>query len=267
VTARAVHCVGRSAVAATVLAAVLAVPSTAHAQAPETRWFIALDGGFQTTAVAEALSEPITFEQSAEEGELTRDVTINRRPTIALAGGVRLWRQAGLRVGFQRFTRSDDLALGASIPHPFFFDAPRIFSDSSTMTRHERSLDLHGYWSVPVGDRFNVRIFGGPTVYFAALDLPGVDTAPEEYPYEEVPITGIVKVERNPTALGWGAGADLSFFFSRHVGVGWTARFSDATAEISLPDEGFLAETVGVPVVSEVGLGGAQIAAGIRVRF
>jgi hypothetical protein len=76
-----------------------------------------------------------------------------------------------------------------------------------------------------------------------------------------------VTFERNPTALGWGVGTDMSFFFWRHVGVGWTARYSDASAEVSLPGEGGLADTVGGPVVSEVGLGGAQIAAGIRVRF
>ncbi len=263
--ARPSHRVGHFAIAATVLATVLAVPSASLAQTPETRWFVALDGGFQTTAVADALTEPITFERFAEEGELTRDVTINRRPTIALAGGVRVWRQAGLRVGFQHFTRYDDLELNASIPHPFFFDAPRTFSDTSTMTQHERSLDLHGYWSLRFGDRLNVQIFGGPTVYFTALDLAGVGTAPEEYPYEEVPITGIVTFERNPTALGWGVGTDMSFFFWRHVGVGWTARYSDASAEVSLPGQGGLA--VGGPVVSEVGLGGAQIAAGIRVRF
>ena len=221
--------------AITVLLLVVGGPTAASAQEPAgARWFVSLDGGIQTTKLADILTQPITFEQFAEEGEVTREVSIDRLPTIAISGGVHLWRNLGFRAGFLRFRRNDDAELS---------------------------------WNVPLGSRMHVQLFGGPTVYFAAIDVAGVQTGDEEYPFEDTPIDGVVKFERNPKALGWTAGADVSIFFSRHIGFGWLARFSRATTEVSLPQEGFFSQLLDRPVSTGVDLWGALFSAGVRFRF
>ena len=249
----------------------LAAPPETVAQSADGRWFISVDGGLQTTTLASIVADPTTFEHFSEEGELTRGVAIDRLPTVAIAGGVRVWRNAGVRLGFFRFARNHDSELSVSIPHPFFFDDHRVVSTRSLKnTQLERSLDVHGYWSLPFGDRLNVQLFGGPSLYFRDLEVAGVQIGAEVYPYDASPGTRVVKFERHPTVLGWTGGADVSFFFSRHLGFGSTARFSLASTEIELPVVGIVTEILERSersVSSRFNFGGGQISAGFRVRF
>lgn len=69
-------------------------------------------------------------------------------------------------------------------------------------------------------------------------------------------------------AVGYGVGADLSVFFSRHVGVGWLVRYNRASSTIELPDDGFFATVLEqTGVTTDVKFGGANVAGGLRFRF
>ena len=57
--------------------------------------------------------------------------------------------------------------------------------------------------------------------------------------------------------VGYNAGVDLTFFFSRYVGVGGLVRTSRATVKLPTPD--------GHKV--DVDAGGTQVGAGMRFRF
>ena len=258
---------------AVVLLTALGVPATtpdvAWAQpALAARWFVGADVGVQTTSLANWATEPIAFERFAEQGELTRRQTIGRRPTIAVAGGVRLWRTLGVRAGFVQFTREDDARVSLSIPHPFFFDRPRRFEQDTTVELRERSVDLHGYWSWALGHRVELQVFGGPTIYDVTIEVAGVTVGDEVFPFEESPVTGTAVVERQATQLGWAAGVDLSVFLTRHVGLGWLTRFSRASADIVVsPSGAFFAEVLEAPLSDRVELGGALVSAGVRFRF
>ena len=238
------------------------------AQTPEARWYVSGDLGFQTTTLASVLTEPITFERFAEPGELTRLTSIDRQPTIHVAAGVPVWRNLGLRFGFSQFTRNDDLRLSVSIPHPFFFDRHRRFSQPTELVQRERSVDVHALWMAHRRDRVALSVFGGPTVYRVRFDGVGVQTREEEYPFESSPVTGILLFKRRPMSVGYGVGADLSVFFSRHVGVGWLVRYNRASSTLELPDDGFFATVLEqTGVTTGVKFGGANIAGGLRFRF
>ena len=254
--------------AVTLAGASLLSARPAMAQTPEARWYISGDLGFQTTTLANILTEPITFERFAENGELTRLTEINRHPTIHVAAGVAMWRTLGLRLGFSQFKRNDDMLGSVSIPHPFFFNRHRTFSQSSTLEQRERSVDVHAQWMAHQSDRVAFSVFGGPTVYRTKLDVAGIQTSEEEYPFEASPVTGFVLFERTPVSVGYGVGADLAVFFSRHVGVGWVGRYSHASATITLPDEGFFATVLEqTGVTTDVRFGGASVSGGLRFRF
>ena len=269
-TPRGAHCstVTRLLVlAVTVAGASLLSARPTMAQTPEARWYVSGDLGFQTTKLAAILTEPITFERFAESGELTRDIESDRQPTLHVAAGVRVWRNLGLRFGFSQFTRTDDAQLSVSIPHPFFFDRHRRFSQPSELVQRERSVDVHALWMVHRGDRVAFSLFGGPTVYRAKIDVAGVQTREEEYPFEDSPVTGIVSFQRRPTSVGYGVGADLAVFFTRHVGIGWLARYNRASSRVAAGDNGFFATLLGRPVTTDVRFGGANVAGGLRFRF
>ena len=238
------------------------------AQTPGARWQISGDLGFQTTTVASFLTEPITFELHAETGELTRLTNISRQPSIQVGAGAPLWRNLGLRFGFTHFTRDDRMQLSVSIPHPFFFDRHRTFSQPSDLVQRERSVDVYALWMVHRGDRVALSVFGGPTVFRTKVHAVGVQHSGEEYPFEDSPVTGTLTFDRTPFALGYGLGADLAVFFSRHVGVGWLGRYSRASATIVLPDDGFFATVLErTGVTTRVTFGGASVTGGLRFRF
>ncbi len=242
---------------------------TAWAQpALAARWFVGADVGVQTTALADRATEPITFARFAERGELTRTQEIGRRPTVAVAGGVRLWRTLGVRAGFLQFTREDDVRVSLNIPHPFFFDRPRSFQQDTTVEYRERSVDLHGFWSRALGDRVELQAFGGPTIYYVEMEVAGVSVGDEVFPFEASPARGTTVSKRRATQLGWTVGADLSVFLTRHVGVGWLTRFSRAAADIAVsPSGAFFDEVLEAPLSDRVELGGVLVSAGVRFRF
>ena len=270
-TPRGGHCstAARLLVLAVAIAgASLLSPRPTMAQTPEARWYVSGDVGFQTTKLASILTEPITFERFAEPGELTRSTTIDRQRTIHIAAGVPVWRNFGLRFGFSQFTRNDDLDLSLSIPHPFFFDRHRRFSQPTELVQRERSVDAHALWMAHRGDRVVLSLFGGPTVYRVRVDAAGVQTREEEYPFETSPVTGLLSFQLRPISVGYGVGADLAVFFSRHVGVGWLVRYNRASATVTLPDEGFFATVLEQSgVTTDVTFGGAIVSGGLRFRF
>ena len=239
----------------------------AMAQTTGARWQVSGDVGFQTTGIASILTEPITFERFGESGKVTRSLAINRQPRLQVAAGVSVWRNLGLRFGFSQFTQNDEIQLSVSIPHPFFFNRHRRFSQPTETADRERSVDVHALWMVHRGDRVAFSLFGGPTVFRWKLDAVGVQSREEKYPFEASPVTGIVTFRHTPVAVGYGAGADLAVFFSRYVGVGWLVRYDRATTTIALPDDGFFATVLGQPITTDVRLGGASISGGLRFRF
>ena len=212
----------------------------AAAQVQNARWYIAADGGFQTTQVADIIKEPITFEQFAEEGQLRRPFDIDRMPAIAAHVGVRLWRNFGIRLGISQFIRNDNVDLSVDMPHPFFFNRHRTFSQSSTLRQRERTVDLHALWLTRIGDRVNLQVFGGPTLYRVSIDVAGVQAREEQYPFEASPVIGVATFQRRPSPWGYTVGTDMSVFVSRHVGVGWMVQFSRASATIQTSPDGLL---------------------------
>ena len=77
------------------------------------------------------------------------------------------------------------------------------------------------------------------------------------YPYESGAVTSAITSEASKTAVGFGAGADISYYLSKTVGIGGTIRFAHATASFPV---------TGQPSVL-VDAGGFQVGGGLRIRF
>ena len=82
-------------------------------------------------------------------------------------------------------------------------------------------------------------------------------TIAESYPYHAATFQSGVTIQSKASKIGFNAGGDVAFFFTRQVGVGVTAQFAGANVPIA-----------GVGGAEhDVKVGGGSAGAGLRLRF
>ena len=110
---------------------------------------------------------------------------------------------------------------------------------------------------MPATDRFELTFSGGPSVFQVQQDLVQRVSYSQSYPYDAVQFTGVTRERIKDHAAGGNAGADMTWKFSRHLGVGTALRYSRATFDASIGSSG--------PTSFEVG--GLHAGAGLRLIF
>ena len=249
-----------------------AAPAGAQADAADARVFVTANGGLQTltggfsedVAFPAAAGEYETVLSSAAAGEPARfesDYRFGNAPLFDVSGGVRVARHFALGVGVSRFRTRARAGVSAWAPHPFFFGRDRSFSgDSPPLRRRETAVHLQALAVAPVGRSFTVTAFGGPTFFTAVKQQLVTDVNfSHAYPYDSASFLGVVTdrgAEAAGAAVGFHVGADVAYWFTGHLGVGWLARYSRATARV--PSGGG---------EIDVRAGGLHAAGGLRVRF
>jgi len=163
--------------------------------------------------------------------------------------------QFGVGAGVSIFSRPETVSFSARLPHPLHFDRFRqVEGTHGGIRREETAVHLHARWTVPAGEAVEIALFGGPTFFRVSQEfLTGVDFT-QEYPYDTVMLGLSTAQKHEGSAIGFHAGVDIAFYFSRFVGVGGLIRFS--RAGVDLADRG-----------NPVTAGGVHTAAGLRLRF
>ena len=246
-----------------------AAPAGAQAPAADARVFVTVNGGLQTLTAG--FSENVAFPATAGEygtvlssaaaGEQARfesDYRFGNAPLLDVSGGVRVAPRIALGVGVSRFRIRERAGVAAWAPHPFFFGRDRSFSGNSTpLARRETAVHLQALVVAPAGGSFTVTAFGGPT-FFTTVEQQIVTDVnfTHDYPYDEAGFSSAVTKRNSAAAFGFHVGADVVYWFTGNLGVGWLARYSRATARI--PSGGG---------EIDVRAGGLHAAGGLRVRF
>jgi hypothetical protein len=168
-----------------------------------------------------------------------------------IGGAYRVWGNnllAGLSV---TRTKSDaDVALTASVPDPVFFDRPRAVSDTRADAGHsETAIHLNAIWMIPVANKIDVGVFGGPSIFMVKQDTITSFTVTEPGPTLNAPLTDVKK-----TTAGVNFGVDVQYLVTRNVAVGGVARYAWGSASIEGADD-------------KLGVGGFQIGVGVRYRI
>jgi hypothetical protein len=175
-----------------------------------------------------------------------------------LAGGVRVWRLLAVGVGVSRFSKDVSADLSGAVPHPFFFQRPRsVAAPLGGFTRDELGVHIQARLIVPTGTRFQVTAFGGPSFFQLKQPIVTGLNYSEVYPYDAVAFESVDTVEAKESAVGFNVGTDLALFFTRQVGVGGTIQFASATIDVP--------SAAGQTQAAKAG--GAQVGAGLRIRF
>jgi hypothetical protein len=100
-------------------------------------------------------------------------------------------------------------------------------------------------------------VFGGASRFDVKQMMVQTVEYAESYPYDDATFVAVKPVQQRAARIGYNAGADLTFYFSRHVGVGALVRISRATVPLKSPDSDEV----------KVKAGGTQFGGGMRFRF
>jgi opacity protein-like surface antigen len=178
--------------------------------------------------------------------------------SLDFMGGGPVWHMLGLgfAVGYHR--RNQTAAIDALVPHPYFYDTfrPASFTTEPLQSR-EAAFHFPVIFMPPAFGAIKILAFGGPSVFRLSQTQVTDIIVNEVYPYDTVTIAAVKTQEQKGTFWGFHAGADVSVFFTRSVGVGGGIRYSHANINGFEKDA---ATTSGVA-------GGVSVVAGIRFRF
>jgi len=152
-------------------------------------------------------------------------------------------------------TSSDaNVAINATLPHPLFFDQPRTVTGTQNGAKHsEDVVHLFAIWMIPVANKLDIGVFGGPSIFAVKQDTVDTVTVTETsdlaHPTVSAPLNRVSR-----STVGVNFGVDVQYLIAKKWGVGGTARYSVGS--------------VGLPNANDhLTVGGFQIGAGARLRF
>ena len=180
-----------------------------------------------------------------------------------IGGGFNVHPRIGVGVHFVNVNYEMPVGLAVNVPHPLIFN--RFATDSdviSTLERKDRAIDLLAVYTLPTPDAFRVRVFGGPTYFQVSQEMVSDIYFNQAFNLVGGNIVDITRSDQQQvegSAWGFNVGADVAYFFSRHIGVGGVVRFNQGTVEI---DNEPLTEQP-----AEWKAGHTIVGGGLRLRF
>jgi hypothetical protein len=247
--------------AALMVAAVVAFgPNPAFAQADEeSRFMLSLNGAFEPGD--EEFTEDGTFTLYDEAGRLTVSGRSSTGAILDMGVGVRVTGRFTLGLSGHRGASADEATVSGQAPHPIFFNRPRAFSVTVPETKRiEQALHFSAGFLLPVGEKLDVHIYGGPSQFRFSQQVVGEVTITEASgTFTAVNATPTV-VARKKNVWGGHVAADVSYPVAT-VGaatfrLGGFIRYAQASSEF---------EVLSNAVTTKVGA--MQYGGGLRVRF
>ncbi len=224
--------------------------------APPSRGFLVVNGGYQVTA--NDFSDSAVRRENAEDGRIDTKYIVKGGPSFDVAAGGILWGRLGIGVGASRFSVSTPASLAGTVPHPFFFNRLRSVSgEAAGLKREELAINVQVRGVFPVGTKFQAMVFGGPSFFQVKQGVVNDFTYTDSYPYDAATFRAATTTDSSVSKIGFNAGGDLAFFFTRQFGLGATIQFAGTTVQI--PAAGGAQQDIKV--------GGVKAGGGLRLRF
>lgn len=223
------------------------------------RGYANINFGFQPSP-GDLVAE-ITRTVYQEEGLLNVNGQVDGGPLFDISGGLRIWRNVSVGLGYHRAASGGDWRVSGRVPHPLFFNRQREFSlDLAGLDRTESALHLSFGYMIVLNDKIDVHITGGPSFFWLSQDVVS-DVTIEEVgpPFTTVVVTPQVS-ERNETPVGGHIGADVAYrFYERgrmKLAGGFFLRYAGSSADVQVINQDVSAD-----------VGGFQFGFGLRTRF
>jgi len=225
--------------------------STASAQTAEPdRIFVNLNAGAQMQS--HTLTSSLSFPLYNQTASVNTAQTIETGPFFDFTVGARVRNDLGVAFGYAMFENASDLNGSASIPHPLFFDSPRQVDFTTGAEHKERNFYVLAVWFLPIRDRLDAMISGGPS--FIRVQQATLSTVTVPNGTQDV-IPAVAEEEGWGTGINVGGDITYQLFATERVriGLGGFLRYNGASVEL--------------PSGAELDAGGFQGGAGLRFRF
>jgi len=231
-----------------------AAPATAQTGA-----VISVNGIYQ--GGTDAASHTVSFTMNAETATFTSNFPVKSGPGVD--AGLRVGLRVGVRgaigvaIGITHFTAAGSADVTAKIPHPFFFNQSRSIAGTTNLSREETTTRLAVVFSSAANKKLQFSAFVGPAFFSVKQGLVDAVTYTDSYPYDTATFGQATTKQVSKTKTGVTAGADVSYFFAKRIGIGLTAAVVKATIPVTAADGSSVS----------LSAGGTQIGAGLRFRF
>jgi hypothetical protein len=195
-----------------------------------------------------SLSASSSFSLFGETGSATTLVQPGNSSMLDVRVGVRAGRRFGAALAASGGRGESAAKATASVPSPIRFASPSIVTlDAPGLKRREVGYLVQAVWFLPVGDRLNLSLFGGPSLIHLQQGVPVVSIG------NAAQATSISVTNESGNALGGNVGVDLTSFVTSRIGAGLFVRY--------------VAGRVNLPSAADAQVGGFQGGAGLRLRF
>jgi hypothetical protein len=228
-----------------------AAPQIASAQTMQ--W---TDKGYVTVNVgvqvgSDDLNTSSTFSLYEETATVTSTQRVKSGAFFEVGGAYRVWgRNLLAGVTFSHTSTDSNVAITGTIPDPVFFDRPRNVTATQSGAGHsENVIHLSAIWMIPVANKLDVGVFGGPSIFMVTQDTITTLTVTEPGPSVNAPLTDVKK-----TTAGVNLGVDVQYLLRRNWAVGGLARYTWGSADVGDGSD-------------KLGVGGFQIGVGARYRI
>jgi hypothetical protein len=228
----------------------------AEAQSDGPRVLLSVNAGLQPGS--EQLGDAGTFPLYDETGLLTVDGEASTGALFDFAAHIRVARRVTVGFGMQHGGSEHGWNVNGTAPSPVFFNQPRPFSTvAEGLKRSENAFHFSVGYLLPVNDRFDLLVYGGPTLFQLEQDVVSAVTV------NETPSFGVTPTVERREEDSWGAhlGFDATYALMQNsggssFGLGAFVRWAGGSTDLPI-----ISNTV------ETDLGGFQIGAGVRFRF
>lgn len=230
---------------------VCAAPETASAQMTWTdRAFVNFSVGQQW--MDQSLTSSGSLVVYEETATWSAPLAIDDSFLFDVGGGVKVWRNLGLGVSYSATNDTHASTLTARIPDVLRFDSFHTSSrEIADLKREEQAFHISALWMIPVTDRIDVAILGGPS--FFTVKQPYVNNMTVTAGAST--INTVATAEIDESATGYHIGVDGTVRILRNLGVGFLARYASAKIDTPQVDP------------ASLDVGGFQGLIGIRARF
>jgi len=234
--------------------------ASAQSAAATDRGYINVGWGVESGS--SAMSDTRTSLIYDESATITSASNFTSGSLFDVGVGLRVWKNLTVGAAYHQEQNDTNGELTGSIPSPVFFNRPRNLSvEVQNLDRKESAAHLVIGWMVPIGAKFDVMVFGGPSFFRITQDTVS-DVTITEPGGAFTTVTAAPQItERAKSVTGYNVGADATYIVwsndSIRLGAGGFVRFTQASTEIEM------LSGAGVPT----DVGGVQFGFGARLRF
>jgi hypothetical protein len=210
--------------------------------------FITVNLGAQLTTHNLATTQTLTVYQ--ETATISSSQPIPNGPIFEIGGGLRVWGDiaVGARYSEFGFGQTVTSSVVASIPDPVFYDRPKTVTQTTTDLSHrEHGIHVQATWFKAVTPKFDIALSGGPSFIQVSQEI-----ATATVPAGSQTIS-VATDTQTGTALGFNAGFDGTYMFTKGLGAGLFVQFAQGTVDL--------------PAAAGVKVGGLQSGLAVRMRF